>query len=113
MELGIKERKTRCGTRIPCAISTTLRSLDPFHPFSEPCLVVLINPQGCAVRVRRPVGVGAAVELEGLPARTRAAARVVNCISLGEYEKLWLLGLALTDPGNVWGISKPPEDWGH
>lgn len=111
MESGIKQRKTRCGTRIPCAISTTLTSRDPFHPFSGPCLVVLINPQGCAVRVNRPVSVGAVVELGGLPARTRATARVVNCISLGEHEKLWLLGLALTEPGNVWGVSKPPDDW--
>jgi hypothetical protein len=35
----------------------------------------------------------------------------VNCISLGQYEKLWLLGLALDEPGNVWGIQSPPEDW--
>jgi hypothetical protein len=35
----------------------------------------------------------------------------VNCISLGEYEKFWLLGLTLDEPGNVWGIEKPPEDW--
>jgi hypothetical protein len=40
-------------------------------------------------------------------------ARVVNCISLGEYEKFWLLGLVLDEPGNVWGIDNPPEDWCH
>jgi hypothetical protein len=38
-------------------------------------------------------------------------ARVVNCISLGEFEHLWLLGLALNEPGNVWGIESTPEDW--
>jgi hypothetical protein len=36
---------------------------------------------------------------------------VVNCISIGQYEKLWLLALALDEPGNVWGIQSPPEDW--
>jgi len=49
--------------------------------------------------------------LEGLPANPDATARVVNCISMGEYEKLWLLGLALDQPGNVWGIQSPPGDW--
>jgi hypothetical protein len=38
-------------------------------------------------------------------------ARMVNCISLGEREKLWLLGMTLDQPGNVWGIETPPDDW--
>jgi hypothetical protein len=49
--------------------------------------------------------------LEGLPAKPSVTAQVVNCVSLGEYEKFWLLGLALDDPGNVWEIEKPPRDW--
>jgi hypothetical protein len=49
--------------------------------------------------------------LDDLPAGTSATARVVNCIQIGEYEKFWLLGLALDEPGNVWGITTPPEDW--
>jgi hypothetical protein len=49
--------------------------------------------------------------LEGLPGKRSVTARVVNCISLGEYEKFWLVGLTLDEPGNVWGIEKPPEDW--
>ncbi len=66
---------------------------------------------GGAVRSHRPLEIGAALRLEGLPARTNVTARVVNSISIGEYEKLWLLGLALDEPGNVWGITTPPEDW--
>jgi hypothetical protein len=49
--------------------------------------------------------------LEGLPEKRSVTARVVNCISLGDYEKFWFLGLALDEPGNVWGIETPPEDW--
>lgn len=103
--------EVRRGTRIPCEISITLAALDPIHPFSEPCLIILANPQGCAARFPHPLKVGAAVRLEGLPASAHVTARVVNCISMGEYEKLWLLGLALDEPGNVWGIQSPPEDW--
>jgi len=36
---------------------------------------------------------------------------VVSCISLGEFEKLWLLALALNEAGNVWGIDPTPADW--
>jgi hypothetical protein len=49
--------------------------------------------------------------LEGLPTRNSVTATVVNCISLGEHERTWLLGLCLTEPGNVWGIPAPPSDW--
>jgi hypothetical protein len=49
--------------------------------------------------------------LEGLPASTGVTARVVNCILLGKFEKLWLLGLALDEPRNVWVIQSPPDDW--
>jgi hypothetical protein len=101
----------RHGTRISCKIPIALTSLDAVHPFSEPCLVILVNPQGCAARFGRRLEIGAAVQMEGLPATNRVRARVVNCISLGEHEKFWILGLVLDEPGNVWGIEAPPEDW--
>jgi hypothetical protein len=96
----------RGGTRIPCEIRLTLMTLDSAHPFYEPCLVVLVNPKGCGMKFSRPLEIGTRVRLEGLPTTRTATAQVVNCISLGEYEKFWLLGLALDEPGNVWGI-----DW--
>ena len=101
----------RSGTRIPCQIPAKLTSLDPKLPFADSCLVILVNPQGCAAHFRRPVKIGTTVKLEGLPLNSGVTARVVNCISLGEYEKFWLLGISLTEPGNVWGITDPPEDW--
>jgi len=54
---------------------------------------------------------GTVVQLKGLPTGAEVVARVVNCISIGEFEHLWLLGLALTEYGNVWGIESTPEDW--
>jgi len=105
------EKVSRGGTRIPCEIPVTLTSLDPGDPFSQPCQVILANLGGCAVRSPRPVPRGTAVYLNGLPTGSEVAARVVNCISLGEFEHLWLLGLALNEPGNVWGIENAPEDW--
>ena len=102
------QRAARRGTRVSFEIPITLSSLDPAHPFSEPCQTHLVNPQGCAARFGRSLEIGAAVQLEGLPTRTTVTARVINCIPI---EKFWLLGLALDQPGNVWGIQSPPEDW--
>ena len=103
---------TRRGTRIPVHISVTVTSLDATNWFSESGLVVLANQHGCAVRIPRPVLVGTGVILEGLPVdKQMASAKVVNSISLGEYERFWLLGLELHQPGNVWGIETPPNDW--
>ena len=96
-----KNAKLRRGTRIPCEIPITLTGEDPSQAFSGPCLVILVNPQGCAARFSRPVEIGVQVRLEGLTTGTDARARVVNCISMGVYEKFWLVGLALDEPGNV------------
>jgi hypothetical protein len=69
-----------------------------------------VNPQGCAARFNRAVEVGTTVRLEGLPSGC-VGARIVNCISVEKGSNLWLLGLALEEPGNVWGVQRPPEDW--
>ena len=108
---SLHKNTTRSGTRIPCAIPVKLTSLEPTRPFAASCLVVLVNPQGCVARFHCPVEIGTLVQLEGLPSKRSVTARVVNCISLGEYEKFWLLGLSLTEPGNVWGIKDAPRDW--
>jgi len=97
-------------TRVPCEIPVTLASLDPARPFFDLCLVVLVSPQGCAARFYRPLEIGSAVRLEGLPTNTSVTARVVNCIAIGS-ERFWMLGLVLQEPGNVWGIQSPPQDW--
>lgn len=101
----------RGGTRIPCDIPIVLISQDPGEPFSQPCNIILANLRGCAARSPRPVPTGITVHLDGLPTGPQVRARVVNCISLGQFEKLWLLGLALQESGNVWGLESVPDDW--
>jgi CheY-like chemotaxis protein len=80
------------------------------HVPSEPCVIILVNPQGCAVRFNRPLEIGVGVWLEGLSVKGVTAC-VVNCISIVGPPNLWLLGLRLDEPGNVWGITSPPQDW--
>jgi hypothetical protein len=100
----------RSGTRVNCEIPAALRVPECLSDLAEVCVVILVNPQGCAARFSRPLEVGTTVRLEGLP-RGSADARVVNCISVEKGGKLWLLGLALDEPGNLWGIDAPPRDW--
>ncbi len=99
-----EKAQLRRGTRGPCEIAITLTSVDSTHPFSLPCQVILVNCQGCAARFHRPLEIGSTVRLEGLPTAVSVKARVVNSISIGDYEKLWLLGLALHQPGNVGAV---------
>jgi hypothetical protein len=42
------QKSVRRGTRISVEVPITISSLDPAYPFSEPCPVILVNPQGCA-----------------------------------------------------------------
>lgn len=63
------------------------------------------------MRSPRPIHSGTIVRIADLPAKTTVDARVVHCIALGEFEKIWLLGLSLNEAGNVWGINPVPDDW--
>lgn len=101
---------TRSGTRVPCNIPVTVRRLDPDDRMRARCVIILANPQGCATKCSRPIPVGTTVQIDGLPTEALVSARVVNCIDL-HSETVWLLGLALEEPGNVWGIPSPPRDW--
>src|SRR4051812_14884172 len=101
----------RRGTRITVHIAVMVTSLDATRWFSESAIAVLVNPNGCAVQIARSLDLGTAVLLEGLPHDTVASAKVANCTALAEGERLWLVGLALHESGNVWGVEKPPEDW--
>ena len=102
----------RRSTRIRAQIPLQLRSLNPEMECSEQCQTVIVNAQGCGVRTRRNLDVGLEVMLE-LPTGTSVTARVANSVPLGRDAKFWLVGLALDEPGNIWGIRPAPPDWGE
>lgn len=102
---------TRRGTRITCRFPVTVTALDASNWFSELGQAIVVNPRGCAVQMHRPVEIGTAVLLEGLPANRMVSARVSNCAFVQGPEKSWVLGLELHESGNVWGIEFPPGSW--
>lgn len=102
-------RMTRLRVEIPVRLAT----LAPAPLYAEQSHTLVVNPQGCGVKLSRALDPGTRVLLDGLPGGVSVTARVANCLALGTDGKFFLLGLALETPGNVWGIQKAPEDWGN
>jgi hypothetical protein len=103
---------SRRSTRIRAQIPFRLTSLDPAVELFEHCHTLVVNTQGCGVRLSRALEPGMAVRLDELPTGKAVNARVANCVSLGTEGKYFLVGLALDEPGNIWGIAPAPADWG-
>ncbi|MBZ5649022.1 MAG: hypothetical protein LAO18_00915 [Acidobacteriia bacterium] len=102
----------RRSTRIRAQIPLRVTSLDPAISFSESGHTLVVNTQGCGVRLSRALEPGLAVSLDELPARQGVTARIANCVPLGTGGHWWMVGIALDEPGNVWGIHPTPADWG-
>jgi hypothetical protein len=101
-------RITRIRTQIPLRVT----SMDASAPFSGSAHTLVVNTMGCGVRLSRPLEPGQTVLLDELPTGKSAIARVANCVPLGTGSAYWLVGLALDQPGNIWGIHPAPKDWG-
>lgn len=101
----------RRSTRIRLQIPIRVTSLDPATPFSESGHTLVVNTQGCGVRLSRALEPGMAISLDDLPGRQGVTARVANCVRLGTSGQWWMVGIALDEPGNVWGVHPTPADW--
>lgn len=101
----------RRSTRIRLEMPIVVTSLDPDRSFSEHCRTLVVNPQGCGLQFPYALEVGTLVRLQGLPGDPLVTARVANCLAIGADGKFWLIGVALDEPGNVWGVANPPADW--
>lgn len=99
------------GTRVSCEIWAKFAFLNYPDLTSEPCRTVFVTPQKCGIRFDRPFELGTRVQFQRLPTSCNVIARVVNCTELRPYEQPWSIEFTLDEPGNVWGIEKPPEDW--
>jgi hypothetical protein len=101
---------SRISTRIRAQIPLRVTSLEDSSAFSESCHTLIVNTRGCGVRLSRPVEPGVAVRLDDLPSGRAVDGCVANCVPLGP--KHWLVGIALEETGNIWGIHPAPADWG-
>jgi hypothetical protein len=100
-------------TRVRVEIPLRLATLAPAPLYAEECHTLVVNPQGCGVKLSRAIDAGTRVLLDGLPGGAQETARVANCLPLGNDGRFFLVGLALENPGNLWGIRETPADWGE
>jgi hypothetical protein len=103
----------RRSTRIRAQIPIRIVSADPAFEFSEYCHTLMVNIDGCGVRLLRPLEPGLPLSIDELPCGKAVRARVANCFPLGTQGRYWLVGIALEQPENVWCISPVPEDWSN
>ena len=104
---GAPRRMTRVRVEVPVRLAT----MAPAEVYAERTHTLVVNPQGCGIKLSRALEIGTRVLLDGLPGGAHVYARVANCLPLGTDGKAFLVGLALEEPGNVWGIQKTPADW--
>lgn len=104
-------KATRRSTRLRVRLPVTMTSLDRQHTFVAECLALVVSSQGAGLEAPHALPIETPVMLSGLPGGTGASARVASCLPLGPDEKKFLIGISLYNPGNVWGIADPPEDW--
>jgi hypothetical protein len=98
-------------TRVRAEVPLRLATIAPAPLFAEETNTLVVNPQGCGVKLSRALDPGTRVLIDGLPGGAQVTARVANCLPLGNDGKWYLLGLALDESGNIWGITNPPADW--
>lgn len=104
-------RAARRSTRLRVEIPVTVTSLDRMHAFAEKCVVLVVSAQGCGFRSSLALPIETPVLLGELPGGGSTSGRVATCRPLGGDAKSFLLGVALYNHGNVWGIANPPGDW--
>jgi hypothetical protein len=104
-------KTTRRSTRVRVEIPVTVTSMDRRHPFAAACVALVVSPQGCGFQASRALPLETPVLLSDLPGGGSSSARVASCLPLGHDGKCFLIGVALYNHGNVWGIPDPPEDW--
>ncbi len=104
-------KATRRGTRLRVEIPVIVTSMDRRHPFSAECMALIVGPQGCGFRASQALPLETPVLLGDLPGGGSASGRVASCLPLGNDGKYFLIGVALYNHGNVWGITDPPADW--
>jgi len=102
-------RSTRIRAQIPIRITSAAADFE----FSEYCHTLVVNVDGCGVRLTRPLDPGLPLSLDELPCGKTVPARVANCIPLGTQGRYWLVGIELDQPENVWCIQPMPEDWSN
>ncbi len=106
-------RSTRIERSVPLIVFGQNRMGEPFV---ERTVSTSLNLHGCRYPSRHDYGVGSWVTMQvvGLsvePKPPAVRARVRSVHTAQSSRELQQVGVELENPGNVWGIVTPPQDW--
>src|SRR5260370_11764878 len=106
-------RSTRIERSVPLIVFGQNRLGEPFV---ERTVTTSLNLHGCRYPSRHDCGVGSwitlqvvGLEVEPKPRAVRARVRSIHTSQ--SWRELQQVGVELENPGNVWGIVTPPQDW--
>lgn len=98
-------REARRSTRVPLKISIAARGVgEPLVCDGE---TIVVNRHGARISCTVPLHMGLEIEITVIITGKRANAKVVYV----DPERPSVCGIALELPGNIWGVSLPPDDW--
>ncbi len=106
-------RSTRIERSVPLIVFGQNRMGEPFV---ERTVSTSLNLHGCRYPSRHDYGVGSWVTLQVvglnvLPRPPAVRARVRSVHMSQSARELQQVGVELENPGNVWGVVTPPQDW--
>jgi curved DNA-binding protein CbpA len=119
MAIAYPTRKPRRSTRVAQAVFLTVRGVDEEgKPFEEQTGTTELSFHGCRYFSRHQVAKNSSLTLQELPANKQAATephrfrvRVVSVRKLHRLPGMLQVGVEFEEPGNVWHLASPPEDW--
>ncbi|HLY60455.1 MAG TPA: hypothetical protein VKV95_06780 [Terriglobia bacterium] len=101
-------RSTRLNLSVPIVIS----GKDTYgQPFRENSRATVMNLHGAKILTFHHLALGSELMIEN---RALAVTTQATVVWLGERKfpkDLGEAGIQLTEPGNIWGVDVPPEDW--
>lgn len=109
----------RRSTRVSAGVFVGVRGIDANgQPFTEQRVTLEVGFQGCKFysRYALPKNSWLTVEVSNKQSSSvsqRFRARVAWRSRSRTLPGLFQVGVELEAPGNIWGISNPPEDWGE
>ncbi|HWF40262.1 MAG TPA: hypothetical protein VG322_17185 [Candidatus Acidoferrales bacterium] len=109
-------RPLRRSTRLNTAVSITVMGVDSYRgPYREDVSTVTVNAHGCKYESKHDVLTNSWVMLE-LPRKEKGES--VSARGLVKWVKrpmdtsgVFETAIELENPGNIWGIDAPPQDW--
>ena len=97
--------ETRRSTRVPLNVVISAEGIT--EPLTCDGETIVVSRHGALIYCTVPLHIGLKIEIHVIITGKRRPAEVVYV----DPERPQICGIALTKPGNIWGLSFPPNDW--